>query len=159
MLKRAVAMLALVGSMLPLLAVNSVVHAQDCPTPFWGIYCRGYIRTDFGPVARATQVSGDRKQARYGNYSPLTREFLPITDWMPIHKEEWFRLWVRATDEYYGTFVAYASVVTQFGEAAWGVQGQDLGDYGWVARWGIYNFNSGLFYPDQTGRESWRPMP
>lgn len=141
--------------LLPLVGAPATAQAADCPNPFWGIYCPEgvYLSTDFGPVARATQVSGDGR-ARYGNFSPLTGEFSPITDWMPIHSEQWYNVEVVEAGRLLD-FRGYASVETAFGPAVWGTELDSFPFVGRIGRWGIYNLLTATFYPDDAG---WFPV-
>ena len=162
MITRALGMLTILGALLLPLGVPTSARAADWFNPFWGIYCKHSLvfRESFGLVARCTQISATptERKARYGNYSPHTGEFSPTTGWMDLVSVQPYEVWTGSTDGYYGTFEGHTSVVTLFGEAVWGTQIQDLGVYGLFGRWGIYNRNSGLFYPDATGRESWIPV-
>jgi hypothetical protein len=158
MFARTIGILATLGALLLPFGAPAPAHAAECPVPFWGIHCVDYLETGFGPVARATQISADGR-ARYGNFSPLTNQFLPATGWMRIYEEKSYHVWVGATDGAFGWFDSYTSVETAFGPASWGTQHQEIfieGGRILLGRWGIYNLLTNTFYPDETGSSSWR---
>jgi hypothetical protein len=143
MIRRLLAVLVLAGSLV-VAVPGSASAAGQCPNPFWGIYCpTPYLSTGFGAVAQATQLSAAGADARYGMYSPITGAFSPSTDWMNLVKNKWIEVdAVKSTDSVVAPVKGYATVATPLGEASWVTQ--YFFGYG---RWGIYNLNTQLFYP------------
>jgi len=152
---RAFPLLAAFALSFALISPPMTAQAAGCPIPFYGIFCAplSLLDTAYGPIARAFQVSPGGNEARYGNYSLLRDEFLPLTDWAPIHStQEQLVRNVWATDGISGTIRGYGSVDTEFGPATWGVQFADFGSLGVLGRFGIYNFLSNTFYPEGDWR-------
>jgi hypothetical protein len=150
MIRRLLAVLVLAGSLV-VAVPGSASAAGQCPNPFWGIFCpTPYLSTGYGAVAQATQLSAAGADARYGMYSPITGAFSPSTDWLDLVKNKWVELdAVKSTDNVVAPIKGYATVATPLGEASWVTQ--YFFGYG---RWGIYNLNTKLFYPESD----WFPV-
>lgn len=150
MIRRLLAVLVLAGSLVVAVPGHAAAAGQ-CPHPFWGIYCpTPYLSTGYGAVAQATQVSAAGGDARYGKYSPITGAFSPSTEWWDIVRNKWVELdAVKSTDNVVAPIKGYATVATPLGEASWVTQ--YFFGYG---RWGIYNLNTQLFYPESD----WFPV-
>lgn len=163
-LRRTLLLLATTGTCLGVLSVPVTARAAECPTPFWGIHCppRGYLFGAYGPVARSTQIDGNR--ARFGFFSPgrngKADSYVWSTAWMPIWSGSTGEIVARveATDHQSGAFYGYASVESAYGPVSWGTQYWFISGSGytaWFGRWGVYNLLTGLFYPDGNGQ--WYP--
>jgi hypothetical protein len=150
MIRRLLAVLVLAFSLVVAVPGNASAAGQ-CPNPFWGIFCpTPYLSTGFGAVAQATQLSSAGADARYGKYSPITGAFSPSTDWMDLVRNKWVEVdAVKATDSVVAPVKGYATVATLYGEASWVTQ--YFFGYG---RWGIYNLDTQLFYPESD----WFPV-
>lgn len=150
MIRRLVAALILACAFV-VVVPGSATAAGKCPNPFWGIFCpTPHLSTGYGAVAQATQISSAGADARYGMYSPITGDFAPSTDWMKMIDNKWVEFSaVKSTDGVEAPIKGYATVHTPLGKASWVTQ--YFFGYG---RWGIYNFVTGLFYP----QGDWYPV-
>jgi hypothetical protein len=125
---------------------NVDVGSPASPAPGRPVGCPDvYLATGFGPVQVCAEENPEGTQARYGYYSPLTDQFNPSTDWMPLDpalRGRKFERDIAGSDGQVGEFHGWDVVGTTFGGATWGTQIQ-----GTRGRWGVFNWHTRLFYP------------